>query len=370
MATYRIFTINPGSTSTKIALFENDVELFGVDVTHDASRLKEFKEISHQFPYRKETILNELERNNIQLANIDAFVGRGGGLVALEGGTYEINEPLLEHARIGFTVKHPAILGSQLAYDFSQTFGGRAFVVNPPDVDEFELVARVTGLAEVARESRIHALNQKEIGIRYAAKVGRRYEDLNLVISHIGGGVSVTAHKKGRMIDSNDIVNGDGPMAPTRAGSLPAAAIIKMCFSGKYSEKELYGMITKNGGLVDHLGTADVREVLDRIKNGDDKAKIVYDAMCYQIGKFIGAYAAVLYGEVDAIILTGGIANDAYLVDQIEKMVGFIAPVVVMPGEFEMEAMAAGAIRVLSGQELALSYTGIPVWDGMLKTND
>ena len=201
MTTYRIFTINTGSTSTKIALFENDAELFGVDVTHDASHLKEFKEISDQFPYRKETILKELERNHIQLTHIDAFVGRGGGLVALAGGTYEINDTLLQHARAGFTVKHPAILGSQLAYDFAQTFGGRAFVVNPPDVDEFELVARVTGLSGVTRESRIHALNQKEIGIRYAAKIGKKYEDLNLIISHIGGGVSVTAHKNGRMID-------------------------------------------------------------------------------------------------------------------------------------------------------------------------
>jgi butyrate kinase len=367
MKEFEIFAINPGSTSTKIALFKGDKCLFSKNVPHDAETLKQFPTISDQLAYRRNTITALLDESGVRLDAVDAFVGRGGGLMALEGGTYNIDDLLLDHARRGANgIQHPANLGSQLAYDFAQTFGGRAFVVNPPDVDEFELVARITGLSEVTRESRIHALNQKEIGIRYAGKIGRRYEDLNLVISHIGGGVSVTAHKNGRMIDSNDNVNGDGP---TRAGSIPAVALIKMCFSGKYSEKELYGLITKNGGLVDLLGTANVREVLDRIKNGDGRAKIVYDAMCYQIGKYIGAYAATLCGKVDAIILTGGIANDDYLVDQIKKMVGFIAPVVVMPGEFEMEAMASGAIRVLSGQEKTLSYTGIPVWDGVLKTN-
>jgi butyrate kinase len=361
---YRLFAINPGSTSTKVALFENDKEIFSADVSHDAAKLKEFREISDQFPYRKETILAELAKKNISLQGIDAFVGRGGGLVGLEGGTYTINETLLHHARIGFTVKHPATLGSQLAHDFATTYGGMAFVVNPPDVDEFNLIARVSGLSDVYRESRGHPLNQKEVAIRYAAEVGRRYEDLNLVISHIGGGVSVTAHQKGRMVDSNDVINGDGPMAPTRAGALPATAIIKMCYSGKYTEKEMYDRITKNGGLVDHLGTSDIREVQERIKKGDSYAKLIYDAMIYQICKNIGSYAVVLKGKVDAIILTGGIANDAYLVEQVTDQVKFIAPVKVYAGEFEMEALASGAFRVLTGQEQPKTYTGVPVWNG------
>jgi butyrate kinase len=361
---YRILTINPGSTSTKIALFENERGLFATNVSHDAAKLKEFREIGDQFPYRKKTILGELAKAGVSLEGIDAFVGRGGGLVSLEGGTYIIDETLLHHARIGFTVKHPATLGSQLAYDFAIIYGGKAFVVNPPDVDEFDLVSRVSGLSDVFRESRGHPLNQKEVAMRYAAEKGKRYEDLNLVISHIGGGISITAHRKGRMVDSNDIVNGDGPMAPTRAGSIPAVAIIKMCYSGKYTEREMYDRITKTGGLVDHLGTSEVREVVERIENGDSHAKLIYDAMIYQIGKNIGACATVLSGDVDAILLTGGVANDPYLVEKITDRVGYIAPVKVYAGEFEMEAMAAGALRVLTGEEQPKTYSGVPVWSG------
>jgi len=361
---YRLFAINPGSTSTKIALFENDRELFSAHVTHNAATLKDFPEISDQFPHRKEAILAELARAGISLEGIDAFIGRGGGLVGCEGGTYIVNETLLHHARIGFTVKHPATLGSQLAQDFANTCGGKAFVVNPPDVDEFDLVARVSGLADVARESRGHPLNQKEVAIRYAAEIGRRYEELNFVISHMGGGVSVTAHRQGRMIDSSDVINGDGPMAPTRAGAVPATAIIRMCYSGAYTERQMYDRITKTGGLVDHLGTSEVVEVLERIRTGDAYANLIYDAMIYQIAKNIGAYATVLKGEVDAILLTGGIARDVYLVDRITEMVSYIAPVKVYAGEFEMEALAAGALRVLTGQEDAKTYTGMPVWSG------
>jgi butyrate kinase len=361
---YRLFAINPGSTSTKIALFENDNQLFMANVSHDAARLKEFPEIKDQFPYRRETILNELTSNNITLERMDAFVGRGGGLVGLEGGTYTVNEILLNHARIGFTVKHPATLGSQLADDFAKTYGGEAFVVNPPDVDEFDLIARITGFSDVYRESRGHPLNQKEVAMRYAADVGKRYEDLNLVISHIGGGVSVTAHRQGRMVDSTDVINGDGPMAPTRSGAVPATAIMRMCYSGTYTEKQMYDRTTKTGGLVDHLGTSEVTEVLERIGDNDHYAKLIYDAMIYQIGKYIGAYATVLKGRVNAILLTGGIAHDSYLVQQITDMVSYIAPVKVYAGEFEMEALAAGALRVLTGQEKAKTYTGIPVWSG------
>ena len=364
---YRLFIINPGSTSTKIALFENEKEVFSANVSHDGAKLREFPEISDQFPFRKETILSELAKKGISLDGIDAFVGRGGGLVGVPGGTYTINETLLHHARIGFTVKHPAILGSQLAHDFAATHGGKAFVVNPPDVDEFDLVARVTGLRDIFRESRGHPLNQKEVAIRYAAETGKRYEDLNLVVSHIGGGLTVTAHRKGRMVDSTDVINGDGPMAPTRAGALPAVALMRLCFSGGYTEAQMYDRITRTGGLTDHLGTSDVTEIVDRIKRGDTHAQLIYDAMIYQIAKSIGAYATVLEGRVDAILLTGGVVREPYLVDRITGMVKYIAPVKVYPGEFEMEAMAAGALRVLRGQEEAKTYTGVPVWSGFEK---
>ncbi|MFV0439590.1 MAG: butyrate kinase [Desulfopila sp.] len=362
----KIFTINPGSTSTKVALFENGVKVFAANVTHDVETLQGFGEIRKQFDYRKTTILRELGRSRIRLEGTDAFVGRGGGLVGLVGGTYPVNEILLDHARRGLSVKHPATLGSQLADHFARQYGGKAFVVNPPDVDEFEAMARVTGFSNVFRESRIHALNQKEVGIRYGEQHGKPYEECNLIIAHIGGGVSVAAHRRGRMVDANDTVNGDGPMAPTRAGALPAMAIVKLCFSGKFSEHDLCDRLTRSGGLVDHLGTSDVREVLDRIQEGDRYAKLVFEAMIYQIGKHIGACAAVLRGDVDAILLTGGISHSRYLTDRLEEMVSFIAPVQTMAGEFEMEALASGALRVLEGREEAKKYTGVPVWDGAL----
>ena len=364
MKSYKVFAINPGSTSTKIAMFEGDKEVFSKNVSHDAEKLKEFKEISDQFDYRKETILKELAEAGQTLEGVDAFSARGGGLVNVEGGVYKVGEKLLEHARVGYTVKHPATLGAQLADTFAKEYGGVAFVVNPPDVDEFTDVARVTGLKGIYRESRIHALNQKEIGIRYAAKLGKKYEDLNLIICHIGGGISVTAHNHGKMVDSNDIANGDGPMAPTRCGQLPVKDVVTMCFSGKYTEKEMREKITKTGGLVDHLGTSDAREVTEMIKNGNQYAKLIYDAMIYEIGKTAGSMAAVLCGKVDGIIFTGGISHDKYVVEKLTEMLSFIAPITVMAGEFEMEALAAGAIRVLSGKEEAKTYTGIPVWNG------
>lgn len=364
MKSYKVFAINPGSTSTKIAMFEGDKEVFSKNVSHDAEKLKEFKEISDQFDYRKETILKELAEAGQTLEGVDAFSARGGGLVNVEGGVYKVGEKLLEHARVGYTVKHPATLGAQLADAFAKEYGGVAFVVNPPDVDEFTDVARVTGLKGIYRESRIHALNQKEIGIRYAAKLGKKYEDLNLIICHIGGGISVTAHNHGKMVDSNDIANGDGPMAPTRCGQLPVKDVVTMCFSGKYTEKEMREKITKTGGLVDRLGTSDAREVTEMIKNGNQYAKLIYDAMIYEIGKTAGSMAAVLCGKVDGIIFTGGISHDKYVVEKLTEMLSFIAPITVMAGEFEMEALAAGAIRVLSGKEEAKTYTGIPVWNG------
>lgn len=361
---YKVFAINPGSTSTKIAMFINDTCVFSRNVSHDAEKLKEFAEISDQFDYRKETILAELAGAGQTLENVDAFSARGGGLVNVEGGVYTVGEALLKHARTCFTVKHPATLGAQLADAFSKEYGGQAFVVNPPDVDEFIDEARMTGLKGIYRESRIHALNQKEIGIRFAAGKGKRYSEMNLIICHIGGGISVTAHRRGKMIDSNDIANGDGPMAPTRCGQLPVKDVISLCYSGKYTEKEMRDKTTKTGGLVDHLGTSDAREVSKMIKEGNSYAKLVYDSMLYEIGKTAGAMAAVLKGKVDAVILTGGISHDAYVTGYLTDMLSFIAPVEVMAGEFEMEALAAGAIRVLKGEEEAKTYTGKPVWNG------
>lgn len=362
---YKIFTLSPGSTSTKLAVFEDDKMVFKANVAHDPEKLKSFAEISDQLPYRKETILSELDKAGISLKDMDAYAAYSGGLVPLLGGIYPVNEAILKDSREGKTVKHPAILGSQLIHAFSEEFGGApAYLVNPPDVDEFEDLARVTGMKGVYRESRVHVLNQKEVAMRFAKELGKKYEDCNFVVAHVGGGLSVTAQKHGLIVDGNDVLNGDGPMAPNRSGSMPAVPIIKMCFSGEYTEKEMIAKVSKTGGLLGHLGTDSALEIGEKIKAGDKYAKLIYDAMAYQLCKFIGSYAVVLEGKVDGIVLTGGVSNDKYFTDQIEKRCGWIAPIKVYGGDFEMEALANGAIRALKGEEELKEYTGIPVWDG------
>ena len=365
MADYRIFAINPGSTSTKIALFEGDKALFTKTVDHDAAKLKEFKDVSSQLPYRKETIMNELAAAGVSLDGVDAFVGRGGGLLAVEGGVYGINEVLLDHATRGANgVQHPAQLGPQIANEFAQQYGKPAFVVNPPDTDELIDEARMTGIKGVYRNVHLHALNLKETAIRHAASQGKKYEEQNYVVCHLGGGLSVSAHRKGQMIDGNDIVGGEGPMAPTRCGAVPASEMIKLCFAEGADRKELTGLCMKTGGFVSHLGTSDAREVTKMAKEGNKAAERVWNAMLYQIVKFIGSMAAALHGEVDGILLGGGMVYDESLVAAIKEGCGWIAPVYAYPGEFEMEAMAAGAIRALSGIEELKVYTGEPRWKG------
>ncbi len=358
---YRILTINPGSTSTKVGVFEGEKELFSMNVAHEAAELEKFNGISAQLPYRKETILTALKQADIDLATMDAFVGRGGGLLASEGGTYAINETLLDHATRGANgVQHPAQLGPQLAHGFASEYGKPCFVVNPPDTDELTLCARMTGVKGIYRNVHLHALNLKETAIRHAASQGKKYEDCNFIVCHIGGGISISAHEKGRMIDGNDIVGGEGPMAPTRCGSLPASALMKHCYS--HDQKEVKALCTKSGGFVSHLGTSDAREVCAMAAGGNKYAALVWDTMVYQIIRYIGAMAGVLHGKVDGILLGGGMVHNKDLVAAITDACSWIAPVSAYPGEFELEAMAAGAGRVLSGEETAKVYTGKPVW--------
>jgi butyrate kinase len=359
---YKVFVINPGSTSTKIALFKDDQKVFQENVDHDAETLKKFKEISDQLPFRMDTIRKALRDNNISLTGVAAFAARSGGLVSLEGGIYPVNDKLLEHVRIGYTARHPNTLGPQIALELQKEYGGQIFCVNPPDVDELDDVERVCGFHEFSRQSKGHPLNQKENCIRYAASLGRKYEEMNLICCHIGGGVTVAAHRQGKYFCVNDAVNGDGPMAPTRSGWLPAVDLMRMCFSGKYTEKEMYDRITKTGGLTDLLGTSEVRDILKLIDSGDCYAKLVYDAFIFQLAKAVGGCAAALKGKVDAIILTGGIAHEKYLVKELSSYVSWIAPISVQAGEFEMEALAAGAVRALKGEEELKEYTGIPAW--------
>lgn len=363
MPGYKILTINPGSTSTKIALFLEGEEVFNQTVEHDGAELAKYQTVCDQLPYRIETILGVVKAQGVDISDCAAFCGRGGGLNSCCGGTYEVNDQMLAHAKRGGG-NHPAALGCQIAQSFAEKYGARAFIVNPPDVDELCDEARFTGVAGVYREASCHTLNQKETAIRIAAEMGKKYEDCNFIVAHIGGGVSVAAHKKGRIVDSNGIINGEGPMAPTRCGAMPVSAVVDMCFSGEYSKDQIKKLLTKSGGFLSHLGTNDAHGVTKMIEEGSSYAALVYSAFQYQIAKSIGAMAAVLDGEVDAIILTGGISHDKALVDNLRKKCGFIAPVMVHAGEFEMEALAAGALRVLRGEEQALDYTGIPVFAG------
>ena len=341
MPDYKILTINPGSTSTKIAIYEGTNKLFAANVAHDASELAKYAGISDQLPYREQTIRALLAESGVSLDGVAAVVGRGGGLLAMEGGVYGLNEVMLDHAVRGANgVQHPAQLGPQLAKKFADEIGCRAFVVNPPDTDELQPLARMTGVKGVYRNVHLHALNLKDSG----------------------GGISVSAHQKGRMIDGNDIVGGDGPMAPTRCGAVPAAELIDYCFSG-VDKKTAKALCTKTGGFVSLLGTSDAIEVSERAAKGEKVPYLAWNAMIYQITKEIGAMAAALHGQVDGILLGGGMVHNKELVAKITEACSFIAPVTAYPGEFEMEAMAAGAIRVLSGQEQEKTYTGKLCWD-------
>ena len=367
---WRVLAVNPGSTSTKLGLFEGETCMFQENVAHAAAELAGFGSISDQLPYRRDMVLEALRRHGVELASIDAFVGRGGGLVSVEGGTYAVGETLIDDARRGANgVAHPAQLGPQIAAELAREAGGRpCFVVNPPDTDELSDLARVTGVAGVYRHAHLHALNLKETAIRHAASMGRRYEDCRFVVCHIGGGISVSAHDHGRMVDGNDIVGGEGPMAPTRCGSLPAVELLGW-MEGKadgrsHTPEEARALCMKTGGFVSLAGTSDAIELCRRADAGDAVAARAWDAMCYQVCKWVGGMACALGGGVDAILLGGGMVHNQALVDEIRRRCGWIAPVVAYPGEFELEAMAAGARRVLSGEEVARTYTGRPAWEG------
>lgn len=363
MGTYKVFTVNPGSTSTKIALFNGEEKLFSANVSHDAAVLEQYKTLEEQLEYRKSTIQALLEENNVDLTGIDACVGRGGGLLAMEGGVYETDDVVLDHSiHAANGVIHPACLGPSIAKEFADMYGARSFVVNPPDVDEYQDLARLTGIKGVYRTSHLHALNLKETAIRHAHGMGRRYHDCSFIVCHIGGGISISAHKNGRMIDGYDIVGGDGPMAPTRCGSIAAADLLR--YAGDKDLKEVKKLCTRSGGFVDHLGISDALELTKRASEGDEYAALLWNTMIYQIEKCIGSMAAVLHGKVDGILLGGGMVYNEDLVSQIKEACGFIAPVTAYPGEFEMEAMAAGASRALDGTEKIMKYTGVQTFTG------
>jgi len=352
---FRILAINPGSTSTKIAVYENERPLFEETKRHSAEELAPFPDIASQYEFRKAAILDCLAKAGIDPATLSAVVGRGGLFKPIEGGTYLINDRVIEDARIGVQGQHASNIGAPLAKGIADQYNLPAFFVDPPCVDEFEPLARLSGLPELPRRSLLHALNLKAVGHRVAADLGRRFEDLNMVMAHLGGGISVVPSKRGRFIDANNATE-EGPFSPERTGTLPARSLVQLCYSGKYTAKEMDRKLVGQGGLVAYLGTNDAQEVQRRIAAGDAQAKLVFEAMAYQIAKEISAMAAVLSGKVDYIVLTGGIAHSALLTGWIRERVEWIAPVLVYPGEEELRALVEGALRVLRGEEKAKVY--------------
>ena len=352
----RLLIINPGSTSTKIAVFDDENMIFEETLRHSTEEICSFDKIYDQYEFRKDIIVSALEKNNISIDSLDGAVGRGGLLKPIEGGTYEVNERMLEDLKVGLLGEHASNLGGILAHEIAKEIGKRSFIVDPVVVDEMQDIARISGLKGIERKSIFHALNQKAVARKYATELGRKYEDLNLIVAHLGGGVSVGSHEKGKVIDVPNALDGEGPFSPERSGSLPVGDVVKLCFSGEYSHDEVKKMLKGNGGMVSYLNTNDAREVEDRINNGDKEAELIYYAMAYQIAKEIGAAATVLKGKVDGILITGGIAYDKKFVSWIEERVKFIGPFKVYPGEDELTALCEGGLRVLRGEEEGKIY--------------
>lgn len=351
---YNILAINPGSTSTKLALYEDEKRILDHTLNHPAEELCKFDRVIDQYEYRKDAILEFLQHKGVNIGGLSAVVGRGGMLPPVEAGAYKINEEMLNRLKTNPVVEHASNLGALIAYEIAKPFGILCCIYDPVTVDQLEDIARITGIPEVKRTSFNHVLNSRATAIKTAEKLDRKYEDVNFVVAHIGGGISVCIHSYGRIIDM--LADDEGPFAPERAGRIPGKELINICFSGKYDKKEVTSKMRGNAGLKAHLGTHDAREVEKMIAEGNEKAKLIYEAMAYQIAKGIGEMATVVKGKVDAIILTGGIAYSKMMTDMIKERVEFIAPVIIMPGENEMEALTFGALRVLKGQEEAREY--------------
>ncbi|HSH36779.1 butyrate kinase [Schnuerera sp.] len=353
---HRLLIINPGSTSTKIAVFDDENIIFEETLRHSVEELSKYEKIFDQYEFRKNIILETLKENKIPINSLSGIIGRGGLLKPIEGGTYEVNEKMLEDLKVGVQGEHASNLGGIIAYEIAQTIDAKAFIVDPVVVDELKEVSRISGLKEIERKSIFHALNQKAVARRHAKFKNRIYEDMNLIVVHLGGGISVGAHEKGKVIDVANALDGEGPFSPERSGSLPVGDLIKLCYSGKYSHEDIKNMIKGKGGIVSYLNTNNALEVCERIDAGDEYAKLIYYAMAYQVAKEIGSCAVALKGKVDDILLTGGIAHDKMFTEWIKERVDFISDVYIYPGEDELTALAEGGLRVLRGEEKAKEY--------------
>ncbi len=351
----RILVINPGSTSTKMAVYEDTKPLIQRSITHSIEELAQFDTATSQYDFRKQLVLDELKHMHLDF-NFDAVIGRGGLAKPVVGGVYEINQQMLDDVR-NAVHQHACDLGCLIAYEIAREIPGcRSFIADPGVVDELSPLARISGSPIMPRICIWHALNQRAIARRFAQQMGKRYEDLNLIICHLGGGISIAAHEHGKAIDANNALDGEGPFSPERAGSLPAADLIRLCFSGQYTEAQLLKKVAGEAGLIAHLGTNNVKEIEQRIRQGDQHAELILNAMIYHTAKNIAAEAAVLCGKIDAILLTGGMAHSEYIINQLRGRIDFLAPTYCYPGEDEMQALAMNALSVLQGQQKAQKY--------------
>jgi len=353
---YKILAINPGSTSTKIAVYIDKNSIFNKTIRHKSETIASFDKVIDQYEFRKEAILNALGEGNITLKGFDAIVGRGGMLKPIKGGTYLVNDLMISYVHEAPRGEHASNLGCVIAKELADSINKPAYIVDPVAVDEMEDIARYTGMPEIKRQSLFHALNQKAVALKAAKELKKDYNKINLIVAHLGGGISVGAHKLGKVIDVNNALDGDGPMSPERSGGLPNGPLYKMALSGNYTLKEIQRKNYGDGGLIAYLGTNDGFEIDKRIKAGDKEALFMVEVMCYQIAKEIGACSTVLKGNVDAIVITGGLAFDQLILDLIKERVSFISQILVFPGEDEMEALAFGALRVLNNEEKYKEY--------------
>ena len=351
-----ILVVNPGSTSTKISLFKDDEEILTENIAHKIEDLSRFNRASDQDLYRMEIIVRVLRERNVAIDKIRAVVGRGGLLRPIEGGTYGVNDEMVADLKKGVMGDHPSNCGGLIAYAISKSLGCDAYIVDPVVVDEMDPIAKVSGMPLISRKSIFHALNQKAVAREAAKQLNKRYEEVNLIIAHLGGGITVGCHVAGRVVDVNNGLDGDGPFSAERSGGVPVGDLVKACFSGTYNLQEMKKLIKGHGGMVAYLGTHDMRIVEEQVADGNSEARLIYEAMAYQVCKEIGALSTVVAGKIDAIALTGGMAKSEAFVERIKKRIEFIAPVSVFPGEQEMKALALGALRVMRSEEQAKVY--------------
>lgn len=353
-----ILVINPGSTSTKIAVFAENILIVENTINHNTEALAGFMRIIEQWPLRKDAVVSFLAEAGIPIDSLSCVVARGGLLKPISGGTYLVNEDMCDELKTT-TREHASNLAALIAKEIADSAGIQAFIVDPVIVDEMEPLAKISGLNGVERISIFHALNQKACAHKAADHLGKKYEECNFIVAHMGGGITVGAHKQGKVVDVNNALDGEGPFTPERTGSLPLASVIDFCYNRGYSQQEVQKMIVGKGGLISYFNTNDGRAIEQMIRQGDEKAKLVYEAMSYQVAKEVGSCAAVLKGNVEAIILTGGLAYSKILIEWIKERVEFVAPVIVFPGEGEMEALASAGFKIMNGEENYMDYQGL-----------